>query len=153
MKISQYMDTCPIFLSESLLFEFLNLSTGGQGPCFCQPSFSAWPLWRNWRTAAAFCPETSQQEARYQVQENEPNATTVLAVAQQKEYADCCQTLSLPLDTCMPVHENDLFIILFTFSGCNDFIMGVIAYYSLLGCDKLCLMCNDWQLCNTADLQ
>ena len=31
VKIQQYMDVCPIFLSESLLYEFLNLSIAGRG--------------------------------------------------------------------------------------------------------------------------
>ena len=42
MKISPYVDIHPIFLSLSLLYEFLTLSTGGTGPPFRQHDRSEW---------------------------------------------------------------------------------------------------------------
>ena len=73
VKISQYMDICPIFLSEGLVYEFCDC-----GPRFHQPSASAWPLRTNWGIEVAFCQEVSWQEGRYQVRENEPSTTTGL---------------------------------------------------------------------------
>ena len=68
------------------------------------------------------------------------NCKSWLAVAQPQANASCWQTLSLPLDTSR--HESVHFIDIF---GCHDFIMGIIASYSLLGPDKLCPMRNGWQ--------
>ena len=52
-------------LSESLLYKFLDLSTGGKGPRFHQPATLVWPQPTNWRMEAAFCQEASHQEGTY----------------------------------------------------------------------------------------
>ena len=122
VKISQYMDIRFIFFSESLLYELLNLCTGGQRPRFHQPSASAWPQRTNWRMEAAFCQEVPPPEVMYLVQENELSATTgpLLQNAKanwlwhnHKKIPDPGRlSLSLPLDTHMHRHENDHFILL-----------------------------------------
>ena len=64
-----------------------------------------------------------------------PKCKSQLAVAHLHENTGCWWTPSLPSDTCMQRHENHHFIIYSLWR--NDFIMSIIAQYSLLGHDKL----------------
>ena len=64
----------PIVLSESLLYEFLNLSTGGQGPRFHQPSHFGMPAANELKNGSCILP-VSSQEMKYEGWENEPSAT------------------------------------------------------------------------------
>ena len=140
VKILQYICICLIFLSEGLLYEFLNLSTGGWKPNFCQLSTSAKTQQMNWRMKAAFCQEVSAGSDVLGM--GEMNKVLWLAWHNDKKMP-VCDGLSLPpLDTRMHWHENYHFVIFFTFLG----IIFHHGQYSLIGRDKLCPMCNNWQL-------
>ena len=70
-----------------------------------------------------------------------------LAVAQPQKKASCWRTLSPRSHARIGKKTTiSLFHFIYLF-WCNDSIMGVIAYYSLLGRDKLCPMRNGWQPC------
>ena len=59
------MNICPIFLSESMLYEFLNLSTGGQGPPFSLAFHFGMTASNELKKEPAFCQEVSAQEVTY----------------------------------------------------------------------------------------
>ena len=117
VKISQYMDICLIFLSESLLCEFSNLSTDGREPCFSQPFASAWL--QQTKNGSCILPGSvlpgsnvlymGKWTKRYDWLAS-LKCTSLLAVAQPQEIVGFWQTLSLPLDTCVHRHETDYFI-------------------------------------------
>ena len=121
MKISQDMDICLIFLSESLLYEFLNLSTGGWGPHYCQPPVSIMTATNELKNGSCISPGCIPTKSdilstgKWTKHYDWPTSfkcKSWLAVAQPQENASCWWTLSLPPDTRMHKHENDHFIIL-----------------------------------------
>ena len=63
VKILQYIYICLIFLSDSQLYELLNLSSGGNGPHFRQCSALAWPLQTNWKNESCILPGSISPES------------------------------------------------------------------------------------------
>ena len=127
VKISQYMCICPILLSESLLFEFLNLFYWGPKAPFSSAfhfSLAAAHELKNQRklhfARKCLVRNVVLSMGKWTKHYNWPaswKCKSQPAVAQPEENASCWRTLSLPSDTHMHRHENYHFIILITFFG------------------------------------
>ena len=130
VKISQYIDICPIFLSESPLYECLNLSADSWGTCYHQPSTSTWPQRTNWRMEAAFCQQVSARKCHIKrLKMNQAEANWLGHNHKKMLVAD-------RLSSCLQTQAwkwSFYYFILFTFFGRNDFIMSVIMSHSLHG--------------------
>ena len=141
VTISQHMYICPILLSESLLYEFLNLSTGGHRPRFCQPSASTWSQWM--KNGSCILPGSVSQgrdilsKGKWAKHYDWPaslKCRSWLAAAQPQENVGCWQ-IPPPPDTHMHRHENDHFINDHYYHSnfcCHDFIMSTIVYLSVI---------------------
>ena len=122
VKISKYMDFCPICLSESLLYEFLIFLLVTEAPVFislplrldrCKWTEVQWKLHfarkSLGRKSSTKCGKWTKPYDRHA----SLKCKSRLAVAQPQKIASCWQTLSLHSETQTHRHENNHFIIPF----------------------------------------
>ena len=129
-------------LSESLLYEFLNLSTGGQGPSFYQTSASAQPqqFTKKWGIKHRKINQVRQMACFFKIQKDD------WLWHNHKKMPVADGLSPSPKNTCMQITTLLFYFSWIFFFLRTNFIMGITALYRLPGCDKLHPMHNGWQL-------